>query len=49
MGAVLLPHELCPSTAPLFRTLLIHEKGNIGSNENCDKEPPVLVTMSRVR
>jgi len=25
--------------------LLIHDKGNIGSSENCDKEPPVLVAM----
>ena len=24
--------------------LLINDKGNIGSSENCDKEPPVLVT-----
>ena len=23
----------------------MNEKGNIGSSENCDKEPPVLVTM----
>ena len=25
--------------------LLIQDKGNIGSSENCDKEPPVLVAM----
>jgi len=23
----------------------MNEKGNIGSSRNCDKEPPVLVTM----
>ena len=47
MGAVLLPHELCSFTPPLLCpwTLLIHEKGNIGASENCDNEPPVLVTM----
>ena len=25
--------------------MLIHEKGNIGPSENCDMDPPVLVTM----